>query len=680
MCIQMSNEILNKICSGLPLNPLPSSKKTRNTNVPHAPDRKSSLTDKERKLAIKNALRYFPSNIQPQLIDEFIYELDTYGHIYMYRFQPDIEMRAYPIDEYPCKCKAAAGIMLMIMNNLDKRVAQFPDELVIYGGNGQIFSNWAQFLLVMHYLSIMTDEQVLIMYSGHPLGLFPTRIDCSPRVVITNGLVIPNYSSMNEYDRLFALGCTMYGQMTAGSYCYIGPQGIVHGTFITITNAARKKFGKNDLCGKVFVSSGLGGMSGAQPKACQLLGCIGVIAEVSEEAAKKRYDQGWCQELIYDLNQLINRIRECREKKLATSIGYVGNVVDVWERLANEKEILVDLGSDQTSCHNPYQGGYYPVQLSYDEGRQCMKNDPKKFKELVHESIRRQIAAIDKLYERGMYFFDYGNAFLLTAKQAGAPIGGDEGSGCIRFKYPSYVQDIMGDIFSLGFGPFRWVCASGLESDLQETDKIAQHVIKDLMSNKDIPDNVLEQYNNNLKWIQEAEDAKLVVGSQARILYSDQMGRINIGLAFNQAVRTGRLKGPIILSRDHHDVSGTDSPFRETANIEDGSAFCADMSVQNVIGDSFRGATWVALHNGGGVGFGEVMNGGFGMFLDGSVKADDNIRQMLYWDVINGVSRRSWSGNKNARQTVERAMANESKLKVTMPNELAEECMKKLSL
>ncbi|CAF1242666.1 unnamed protein product [Rotaria sp. Silwood1] len=668
----MPNEILNKLCSGLPLNPLPSPKKTRNTNVPHAPDRKPSLTDKERKLAIKNALRYFPSNIQPKLIDEFMYELDTYGHIYMYRFQPDIEIHAYPIDEYPCKCKAAAGIMLMIMNNLDRSVAQFPDELVTYGGNGQVFSNWAQFLLVMHYLSTMTDEQVLIMYSGHPMGLFPTRVDCSPRVVITNGL--------NEYDQMFALGCTMYGQMTAGSYCYIGPQGIVHGTFITIMNAARKKFGKDDLRGKVFVSSGLGGMSGAQPKACQLLGCIGVIAEVSEEAAKKRYDQGWCEELIYNLNQLMTRIRECREKKLAISIGYVGNVVDVWERLANEKETLVDLGSDQTSCHNPYQGGYYPVQLSYDEARQCMKNDPKKFKELVHESIKRQIAAIDKLYERGMYFFDYGNAFLLTAKQAGAPVGGEDGERSIRFKYPSYVQDIMGDIFSLGFGPFRWVCASGLASDLQETDKIAEDVIKKLMSNKDTPDNVLEQYNNNLKWIQEAENAKLVVGSQARILYSDQMGRINIGLAFNQAVQTGRLKGPIILSRDHHDVSGTDSPYRETANIEDGSAFCADMSIQNVIGDSFRGATWVALHNGGGVGWGEVMNGGFGMFLDGSTKADDNIRHMLYWDVINGVSRRSWSGNKNARETVERAMTNESKLKVTMPNELAEECMKKLSL
>ncbi|CAF2904808.1 unnamed protein product [Rotaria sp. Silwood2] len=611
----MSNEILNKICSGLPLNPLPPPKKTRNTNVPHAPDRKPSLTTKDRKLAIKNALRYFPSNIQPQLIDEFIYELDTYGHIYMYRFQPDIEMRAYPIDEYPCKCKAAAGIMLMIMNNLDKRVAQFPDELVTYGGNGQVFSNWAQFLFVMNYLSIMTDEQVLIMYSGHPLGLFPTRVDRSPLVVITNGL-------------------------------------------ITITNAARKKFGTNDLRGKIFVSSGLGGMSGAQPKACQLLGCIGVIAEVSEEAAKKRYDQGWCQELIYDLNQLIARIRECREKKLATSIGFVGNVVDVWEHLANEKETLVDLGSDQTSCHDPYQGGYYPVQLSYDEAQQCMKNDSTKFKELVHESIKRQIAAIDKLYERGMYFFDYGNAFLLTAKHAGAPVGGDDGDRSIRFKYPSYVQDIMGDIFSLGFGPFRWVCTSGLAT----------------------PNNVLEQYNNNLKWIQEAENAKLVVGSQARILYSDQMGRINIGLAFNQAVRTGQLKGPIILARDHHDVSGTDSPFRETANIEDGSAFCADMSIQNVIGDSFRGATWVAVHNGGGVGWGEVMNGGFGMFLDGSIKADDNIRHMLYWDVINGVSRRSWSGNRNARQTVEQAMANESKLKVTMPNELAEECMKKLSL
>ncbi|CAF3875809.1 unnamed protein product [Rotaria magnacalcarata] len=502
----MSNEMLNRICSGLPLNPLPPRKTVRNANVPHAPDIQSSLTNKERKLAIKNALRYFPSHIQGQLIDEFIYELDTYGHIYMYRFQPDIEMRAYPIDEYPCKCKAAAAIMLMIMNNLDRRVAQFPDELVTYGGNGQAFSNWAQFVLVMHYLSIMTDEQVLVMYSGHPMGLFPTRSDFSPRVVITNGL------------------------------------------------------------------------------------------------------------------------------------------------------------------------------LSYDDARQLMKNDPKKFKELVHESIRRQIAAIDILYERGMYFFDYGNAFLLTAKDAGAPIGDSDDNHLIRFKYPSYVQDIMGDIFSLGFGPFRWVCASGLASDLKETDKIAGDIIKEQMSSKDIPANVLKQYYNNLKWIEEAEDAKLVVGSQARILYSDQMGRIKIGLAFNQAVRTGRLKGPVILSRDHHDVSGTDSPFRETANIDDGSAFCADMSVQNVIGDSFRGATWVALHNGGGTGFGQAINGGFGMFLDGSTKADENIQQMLYWDVINGVSRRSWSGNSNARQTVERAMTDEPKLKVTLPNDLSEECIKKLSL
>ncbi|CAM4761679.1 unnamed protein product [Rotaria magnacalcarata] len=468
--------------------------------------------------------------------------------------------------------------------------------------------------------------------------------------------------------------------MTAGSYCYIGPQGIVHGTFLTIMNAAQKKFNTNDLRGKVFVSSGLGGMSGAQPKACQLLGCVGVIAEVSEEAARKRYNQGWCQELIYDLNQVVARIRECREKKLGTSIGYVGNVVDLWERLAKEKDTLVDLGSDQTSCHTPYQGGYYPVQLSYDDARQLMKNDPKKFKELVHESIRRQIAAIDILYERGMYFFDYGNAFLLTAKDAGAPIGDSDDNHLIRFKYPSYVQDIMGDIFSLGFGPFRWVCASGLASDLKETDKIAGDIIKEQMSSKDIPANVLKQYYNNLKWIEEAEDAKLVVGSQARILYSDQMGRIKIGLAFNQAVRTGRLKGPVILSRDHHDVSGTDSPFRETANIDDGSAFCADMSVQNVIGDSFRGATWVALHNGGGTGFGQAINGGFGMFLDGSTKADENIQQMLYWDVINGVSRRSWSGNSNARQTVERAMTDEPKLKVTLPNDLSEECIKKLSL
>lgn len=675
----MANLILQKLCSGLPLNPLPPRKTSRRDDVPHAPDRKPALTENERKLAIKNALRYFPPGVQVELLDEFTFELETYGHIYMYRFQPDIEMRAYPIDEYPCKCKAAAAIMLMIMNNLDKQVAQFPDELVVYGGNGQAFSNWAQFLLVMNYLSLMTDEQVLIMYSGHPLGLFPTRKEVSPRMVITNGLVIPNYSSNLDYERMFALGCTMYGQMTAGSYCYIGPQGIVHGTFITIMNAGRKKFQTTDLRGKVFVSSGMGGMSGAQPKACQLLGCVGVVADVSEEAAKKRHSQGWCKELIYDLNQVIERIRECREKKIGTSIGYVGNVVDLWERLAEEKELLVDLGSDQTSCHCPYNGGYYPVQLTYDQARQCMKDEPEKFKELVHESIRRQITAIDKLHERGMYFFDYGNAFLLTAKRAGASVGGTDDERCIRFKYPSYVQDIMGDIFSLGFGPFRWVCASGLESDLQQTDRIAQDIIKELMLDKDIPENVLEQYDANLQWIEQAENAKLVVGSQARILYSDQIGRTRIGLAFNQAIRTGQLKGPVILSRDHHDVSGTDSPYRETANITDGSAFCADMSVQNVIGDAFRGATWIALHNGGGVGFGEVMNGGFGLFLDGSSKTDENIREMLYWDVINGVSRRSWSGNRNAQQTVARAMSKDPKLQVTVANELTDECLKKLS-
>ncbi|CAF2899434.1 unnamed protein product [Rotaria sp. Silwood2] len=466
-------------------------------------------------------------------------------------------------------------------------------------------------------------------------------------------------------------------------------------------SAGRKQLGANDLRGKVFVSSGMGGMSGAQCKAAQLLGCIGVIAEVSEEAAQKRHSQGWCQELLYDIDKLIERIRECRNKQIATSIGYVGNIVNIWERLAIEKEMLVDLGSDQTSCHNPYHGGYYPVQLSYVEARECMKNEPEKFKELVHESIKRQVIAIDKMHARGMYFFDYGNAFLLTAKRAGASVGGDSSSSshCLRFKYPSYVQDIMGDIFSLGFGPFRWVCTSGLANDLEVTDKIASEIIEQLILNNDVPKNVVEQYENNLRWIRTAGDAKLVVGSQARILYSDQTGRIQIGLAFNEAIRTGQVRGPIILARDHHDVSGTDSPFRETSNIEDGSAFCADMSVQNVIGDSFRGATWVALHNGGGVGFGEVMNGeqffffssfdecntlvflgGFGMFLDGSTKVDENIRQMLYWDVINGVSRRSWSGNNNARQTVERAMEAESMLRVTMPNELAAECIEKLSI
>ncbi|CAF0739117.1 unnamed protein product [Didymodactylos carnosus] len=570
-------------------------------------------------LAIKNALRYFPTNIQHSLIAEFQNELKQYGHIYMYRFKPNIEMKAYPIDEYPCVCKQAAGIMLMIMNNLDKRVAQFPYELITYGGNGQVFSNWAQFLLVMHYLSIMNEKQILIMYSGHPLGLFPTRAENSPRMVITNGMVVPNYSSSADYERMFALGVTMYGQMTAGSYCYIGPQGIVHGTFITIMNAARKRLNTNDLRGRVFVSSGLGGMSGAQAKAAMMLGCIGVIAEVSKEAAEKRYQQGWCSELIDDMDNLISRIKECKQSGIAIAIGYLGNIVDVWERLAKEfdqsKELLVDLGSDQTSCHNPYYG---------------------------------------------------------------ADVGASHAtSHCIKFKYPSYVQDIMGNIFSLGFGPFRWVCASCSSSDLAETDRIAENVIQELMADKNVPQNVMEQYEDNLKWIRLAANANLVVGSQARILYSDQIGRIKLGLAFNEAVRNRRI-GPVVLSRDHHDVSGTDSPYRETSNIEDGSAFCADMAVQNAIGDSFRGATWIALHNGGGVGWGEVMNGGFGMFLDGSEKTDQNIREMLYWDVLNGVSRRSWSGNANASQTIRRAMEVESNLNVTLPNNLSAECEKML--
>ncbi|KAL8621361.1 Urocanate hydratase [Nucella lapillus] len=641
---------LKEVCGGLPLDPLPPPR-PRDDDVPHAPLRTPDLTPEEQSLALQNALRYFPPRVHATLAPEFAEELRSTGHIYMYRFRPSLTMRAYPIEEYPARCRQAAAIMHMMMNNLDPRVAQFPHELVTYGGNGQVFSNWAQFLLVMQYLSEMGQDQTLALYSGHPMGLFPSS-PSAPRLVITNGMVVPNYSSRDMYEKLFALGASMYGQMTAGSFCYIGPQGIVHGT-------------------TVFVTSGLGGMSGAQPKAAVICGCIGVVAEVSYEALKKRYDQGWVKEMTEDLDTLVTRIRQARQGRQLTSIGYHGNIVHVWERLVEEYDrtgdLLVELGSDQTSCHNPFQGGYYPVQITYEESRVMMHDNPVRFKNLVQESLRRQVDAINRLAKRGMYFWDYGNAFLLEADRAGADVGKVEGMHGTRFRYPSYVQDIMGDIFSLGFGPFRWVCTSGQESDLEKTDEIAASVLEDFMKGE-VPPNIRQQYSDNVRWIREAGAHKMVVGSQARILYSDQAGRSAIALAFNKAIADGQLQGPVVISRDHHDVSGTDSPFRETSNIYDGTALCADMAIQNVIGDSFRGATWVAVHNGGGVGWGEVINGGFGLVLDGSQESAQRAKLMLGWDVSNGVARRSWAGNCLAQDTISRSMEADPRLKVTLPH------------
>jgi len=666
---------LEEICSAaLPVDPLPPRRRERDAAIAHAPLRNHQLNADEQKLAIRNALRYFPESVQGELAVDFAQELRDYGHIYMYRFMPDLPMKAYPIGEYPCKTRSAAAIMHMIMNNLDPRVAQFPHELVTYGGNGQVFSNWAQFRLVMHYLSQMSDEQTLVLNSGHPLGLFPSPVH-APRVVISNGMVIPNYSSRDQYDKMFALGVTMYGQMTAGSFVYIGPQGIVHGTTLTVLNAGRKYLGLKDLSGRVLLTSGLGGMSGAQAKAATICGCIGVVAEVSYEALKKRYDQGWILEIIDDLDQLITRLRTARKNKEVTSIGYHGNIVSVWERLVKEYQLtgdlLVELGSDQTSCHNPYSGGYYPVDLSYQQSQELLARDGKQFKELIQQSLRRHIEAINYLSDKGLFFWDYGNAFLLEAQRAGADVSAKDDPTGLKFRYPSYVQDIMGDIFSLGFGPFRWICTSGLESDLNVTDNIAAEVLQDIVR-QGLPENIALQYSDNIKWIREAGKNQLVVGSQARILYADQRARVAIALAFNQAVKDGRVKDLIVLSRDHHDVSGTDSPFRETSNIFDGSAFTADMAVQNCIGDACRGATWVSLHNGGGVGWGEVINGGFGLVLDGSPDADSRAENMLNWDVSNGVARRSWSGNSNAMQAIQRAMLVDSRLKVTLPNHVKE--------
>lgn len=631
-------------------------------SVNHAPKRKDLLSHKEKVLAIKNALRYFPPEHHKILAKEFAEELEKYGRIYMYRFRPDYEMKARPIDEYPAKSRSAAAIMLMIQNNLDKAVAQHPHELITYGGNGAVFQNWAQYLLTMKYLSEMTDDQTLVMYSGHPMGLFPSHPE-APRVVVTNGMVIPNYSKPDDWERMNAIGVSQYGQMTAGSYMYIGPQGIVHGTTITVLNAARKKAEETgrDTKGMLFVSSGLGGMSGAQPKAANISGLISIVAEINPKAVEKRHQQGWVDEVYTSLDELIKRLREAKSNNETVSMAYNGNVVDLWERLANEN-IQVDLGSDQTSLHNPWAGGYYPVGMSLEESNQMMAENPERFREKVHESLRRQVTAINQLTTKGMYFFDYGNAFLLEASRAGADVIDSDG----QFRYPSYVQDIMGPrFFDYGFGPFRWVCTSGKEEDLLESDRIAGDVLEELLAVA--PEDIRGQLADNLHWIREAGKNNLVVGSQARILYADCEGRIKIALALNQAIAQGKISEPIVLGRDHHDVSGTDSPYRETSNINDGSNRTADMAIQNVIGDSFRGATWVSIHNGGGVGWGEVINGGFGMVIDGSEEAAERIRRMLLWDVDNGIARRSWARNYGAIDTIRREMVRNEKLQVTLP-------------
>ncbi|MBQ6228108.1 MAG: urocanate hydratase [Prevotella sp.] len=658
----MTNEqFRNEIRAGIP-DQLPAPK-AYDPDINHAPKRKDILTPEEKRLALRNALRYFPQHLHATLAKEFADELRRYGRIYMYRYRPDYDIHARPIDNYPHRSREAAAIMLMIQNNLDPRVAQHPHELIIYGGNGAIFQNWAQYRLVMKYLSEMTDEQTLVMYSGHPLGLFPSH-KSAPRVVVTNGMVIPNYSKPDDWERMNALGVSQYGQMTAGSYMYIGPQGIVHGTTITVLNAARRKFtpGQTDAKGMLFVSSGLGGMSGAQPKAGNIAGVVSVVAEINPKAAYKRYEQGWVDELHDQLDELIPAIRKAVSERRVVSMAYVGNVVDLWERLANE-DIKVDLGSDQTSLHNPWAGGYYPVGLTLEESKQMMAEQPEAFKEKVRESLRRQVAAINRLTAKGMYFFDYGNAFLLESSRAGADILLDNGN----FRYPSYVQDIMGPLFfDYGFGPFRWVCTSCDPDDLALTDQLAAEALEEIR--KTATDDIRGQLDDNIHWIKEAGRNHLVVGSQARILYADARGRTAIALAFNRAIREGRLKAPVVLGRDHHDVSGTDSPFRETSNIYDGSRFCADMAVQNVIGDAFRGATWVSLHNGGGVGWGEVINGGFGMVIDGSEASDAKIREMLFWDVNNGIARRGWARNTGALDAIRREMERTPQLVVTLPH------------
>lgn len=665
-----------EILAGIPQDRLPEPKPYDKT-INHAPKRKDILTAEEKVLALKNALRYFPAKFHAELAPEFAQELKDYGRIYMYRFRPSYDMYARPIDEYPCRSRQAAAIMAMIQNNLDPRVAQHPHELIIYGGNGAIFQNWAQYRLTMKYLAEMTDEQTLSMYSGHPMGLFPSHKD-APRVVVTNGMVIPNYSKQDDWERFNALGVSQYGQMTAGSYMYIGPQGIVHGTTITVMNAARKQLKargiagtRENMKGMLFVTAGLGGMSGAQPKAGNIAGVVSVTAEINPLAARKRYDQGWVDELHENLDELIPRIRKAMENKETVSLAYVGNVVDLWERLAAEN-IPVDLGSDQTSLHNPWAGGYYPVGQTFEESVKMMAEEPERFREAVRASLRRHVAAINELAAKGMYFFDYGNAFLLESSRAGADILKADGT----FRYPSYVQDIMGPLyFDYGFGPFRWVCMSERPEDLAKSDEIAVNILKKELETA--PEEIQGQLNDNIHWIEEAGRNNLVVGSQARILYADCEGRTKIALAFNEAIRKGEISAPIVLGRDHHDVSGTDSPFRETSNIYDGSRFTADMAIQNVIGDGFRGATWVSIHNGGGVGWGEVINGGFGMVIDGSADSDRHITRMLFWDVNNGIARRSWARNEGAEHAIIREMERTPELTVTVANHTDENIVRK---
>lgn len=643
--------------------------KPYDTTANHAPKRKEILTPEEKKLALKNALRYFPAAQHAILAPEFAQELKDYGRIYMYRFRPDYDMYARPITAYPAKCEQAAAIMLMIQNNLDPAVAQHPHELITYGGNGAVFQNWAQYLLTMKYLSEMEEDQTLAMYSGHPMGLFPSHKD-APRVVVTNGMMIPNYSQPDDWEKFNALGVSQYGQMTAGSYMYIGPQGIVHGTTITVLNAGRK-ISKNGegLAGKLFVTAGLGGMSGAQPKAANIAGCVSVTAEVNPKATHTRHSQGWVDEVITDLDVLCQRVKQAKANKEVVSIAYQGNVVDVWEKFLAE-DIYIDLGSDQTSLHNPWAGGYYPVGMSFDEANEMMANNPAEFKAAIQETLRKHAAAVNKHTAKGTYFFDYGNAFLLEASRAGADVMASNG---IDFKYASYVQDIMGPMcFDYGFGPFRWVCTSGKPEDLAKTDEIACKVLEEIKSHS--PSEIQQQMADNIQWIKGAQENKLVVGSQARILYADAEGRMKIAEAFNNAIAAGKI-GPVVLGRDHHDVSGTDSPFRETSNIYDGSSFTADMAIQNVIGDGFRGATWISIHNGGGVGWGEVINGGFGMLLDGSNDADRRLKMMLHWDVNNGIARRSWARNDEAIFAIKRAMEQEPKLKITLPEIASEEVL-----
>ena len=652
----LKQAILEGIPSKLPIN------KKRDTKISHSPKRKDILNKEEKKLAIRNALRYFPKSMHSVLAPEFAEELKTYGRIYMYRFMPEYEIKARHFEDFPYKSKQAAAIQLMLSNNLDHAIAQHPEELITYGGNGSVFQNWAQYLLCMKYLAEMTDDQTLVLYSGHPMGLFPSHKD-APRVVVTNGMMIPNYSKPDDWEKFNALGVTQYGQMTAGSFMYIGSQGIVHGTTITVLNAARKIDAKaEDLSGKIFVTSGLGGMSGAQPKAGVIAKGVCIVAEVNPQATYKRHEQGWVDEVYTDLDKLLDRAIAARENKEAVSIAYNGNIVEIWERIV-EREIHIEIGSDQTSLHNPWAGGYYPIGMSYENANEMMSNNPEEFKKEVQKTLVRHTNAINTLTERGMYFFDYGNAFLLEASRACADILKDNGD----FKYPSYVQDIMGPMcFDYGFGPFRWVCASNDPKDLATTDRIAAEVLEEIMQSS--PDEIKLQMSDNINWIKAARLNKMVVGSQARILYADAEGRMKIAEAFNNAIASSELSAPVVLGRDHHDVSGTDSPYRETSNIYDGSQFTADMAIQNVIGDSFRGATWVSIHNGGGVGWGEVINGGFGMLLDGSADADRRLKSMLFWDVNNGISRRNWARNKEANFAIKRAMEMNPELKVTMPN------------